>query len=537
MPRLPFNFDNADSAKTRDTESTDQPAQTSRPMKVSDLAREIANILKSSLPTPVRVSGELSGLKRQTHLYCTLKDDTAAINAVMFAPALRKLSFQPRDGDQVIATGRIDFWPKAGRTQLYIERLEQAGDGPLLARLRALTDELRDLGYFAPERKRTIPSIPSRIAIVTSSTGAALQDVLDTARRRCTAVDISVVDVRVQGDNAAPHIARALNALSSLSKSNQFDTVILTRGGGSIEDLWAFNERQVADAVLNSSIPIVAAIGHETDTTLAELVADCRAATPTQAAMLAFPDARELLQHVEHASSRLLTASCGLLATEKRYFHQLSARSSAQSAARVLREHTSPLSSATQSMQRMNREALDARYRDLGTLEKRLNHYKPEAVYARREARLHIASTALRRAITDRLAITDHKRAWTELDTAAVSTLHDTRTHLDALSRELEVASPARILARGFSVTTTQDGAVITDASQASEGQTITTRVAHGTIRSTVNTDGSVQATNAQSVDPLPARTLRNSRAKRSRKGIDPNQHTLFKQDHESTDS
>ena len=209
---------------------------------------------------------------------------------------------------EVVATGRVDFYPAQGSVQLYVDRLEPVGQGARELALRALMDELRGAGYFDPATKKPLPAVPRRVAVVTSRSAAALQDVIDTAARRWAGCELVLVDVRVQGEAAAPQIAAALADLSATGADRGIEAVILTRGGGSIEDLWAFNERQVADALRACSLPVVAAIGHETDTTIAELVADVRCATPTQAAMTLIPDGAVLQQQVDQLAGRLALA-------------------------------------------------------------------------------------------------------------------------------------------------------------------------------------------------------------------------------------
>ena len=275
------------------------------PWTVADLAREIKGAITRGLPAKVRVVGEVSNLSDRNHWFFSLKDESASIRAVMFASATRRVGFPVRDGQAVVATGRVDFYDAQGSVQLYVDKLEPVGEGARELALRAMIEELRALGYFDQERKRALPAVPTRIAVVTSRSAAALQDVVDTARRRWAGCELVLIDVRVQGSEAAAQIAAALRALSAGGASRGIEAVLLTRGGGSIEDLWAFNERVVADAVFDCVLPIVAAIGHETDTTVAELVADRRCATPTQAAMTLVPDRAGLQEQVDQYARRM----------------------------------------------------------------------------------------------------------------------------------------------------------------------------------------------------------------------------------------
>ena len=296
MTRLPFNTD----------PPTGESQERDRAMTVGELAGRIKRALVDGLPRKVRVVGEVSNLSDRTHWFFSLKDDGAAMRCVCFASHARRVGFPMRDGMQVVVSGRVDFYDAQGSVQLYVESIEPVGQGALELRLRAMIQELRALGYFDPGHKKPLPTMPTRIAVVTSRSAAALQDVIHTVAQRWAGCRLYLYDVRVQGESAAGEIAEAIGRLSEHGETLGIDAVILTRGGGSIEDLWAFNERPVADAVYRCGLPIVAAIGHETDTTVAELVADVRCATPTQAAMALVPE-REALEHQVHQLGQRLT--------------------------------------------------------------------------------------------------------------------------------------------------------------------------------------------------------------------------------------
>jgi exodeoxyribonuclease VII large subunit len=274
-------------------------------MTVSELAARIKMVVAHGFAQRVRVVGQISNFSNRTHWFFSLKDEGAALRCVCFASAAQRVKFRVADGMEVIATGRLDYFESGGQLQLYVDRLEPVGIGELELRFRQLCEALRAEGYFDELRKKPLPLLPRAVAIVTSRGGAALQDVLNTARRRWPGCRLVLVDVRVQGPSAAPQIAAALTALSRQGAAQGFDAIIVTRGGGSIEDLWAFNERIVADAIYACRLPIVAAIGHETDTTIAELVADVRCSTPTQAAMRVVPDAAALGGQLDQLGRRL----------------------------------------------------------------------------------------------------------------------------------------------------------------------------------------------------------------------------------------
>lgn len=295
MSRLPFA--DADPGRAADA-----------PMSVSQLAATIKLVLNEGFPGRVRVVGEVSnfsGRRGGGHWFFSLKDEKAAVRCVCFASSARRVKFDLADGLKVVATGRVDFYDAQGNVQLYVDALDPVGQGALELALRQLIEELRELGYFDPDTKLPLPVMPRHIAVVTSRDAAALQDVINTTQRRWRGCRLSLVDVRVQGESAAPQISAAIRALSRHGRALGVDAIILTRGGGSIEDLWAFNDRKVADAVFKCRIPIVAAIGHETDTTVAELVADVRCATPTQAAVTLVPEHATLEQQLAQDEHRL----------------------------------------------------------------------------------------------------------------------------------------------------------------------------------------------------------------------------------------
>ncbi|RMD80440.1 MAG: exodeoxyribonuclease VII large subunit, partial [Gammaproteobacteria bacterium] len=265
-----------------------------RVYSVSQLNREARALLEEGFPLPVWVEGELSNLARPSsgHLYFTLKDEGAQVRCAMFRGRNRHLAFRPENGMQVLALGRIGLYEPRGDFQLVVEELEEAGEGHLRRELERLKRRLAAEGLFDASLKRPLPPFPRRIGVVTSPTGAALRDVLSVLRRRWALARVLVYPVPVQGAAAAPAIAEAL-ALASARADCQ--VLILTRGGGSLEDLWAFNEEAVVRAIRACALPVVSAVGHEIDWTLADLAADRRAPTPSAAAELVSPDAAELL--------------------------------------------------------------------------------------------------------------------------------------------------------------------------------------------------------------------------------------------------
>ena len=272
-------------------------------LSVSEITRQIQDCLEGNFPA-VAVRGEVSGcaFAGSGHVYLTLKDDDAQLRGVMWRSRASRLKFELQDGLEVVALGGIDVYPARGSYQLVIEELIPHGLGPLELAFRQLHDRLAAEGLFAPERKRPLPTFPNRIALVTSPESAAVRDMLQVITRRWPGANLIVVPVPVQGEGAAERIAAGIGRLGQIP---DVDVAIVGRGGGSLEDLWAFNEEVVARAIAGSSVPIISGVGHEIDVTIADLVADRRALTPSEAGEIVVPDREELLGRLDHLRSRL----------------------------------------------------------------------------------------------------------------------------------------------------------------------------------------------------------------------------------------
>jgi len=274
-------------------------------LSVGDVARILSGVLEAEPRLRlVCVRGELGSVKAHPsgHFYFTLKDDDAQIRGVMFRSRFRRVAFTPRDGDMVLVTGQVAFYQAGGQVQIYADELEQLGLGAQLLRLRELKARLAAEGLFAPERKRPLPVLPRKVGVVTSSSGAALRDILQIARRRRPRQDLVLAPARVQGQGAVQEIVRALGRLG---RHPGVDVIIIGRGGGSQEDLEAFNDEALVRAVAACPVPVVAAVGHETDVTLVDFAADQRAPTPSAAAELVVPVEREIAYRLWELGGRL----------------------------------------------------------------------------------------------------------------------------------------------------------------------------------------------------------------------------------------
>ncbi len=286
-------------------------------VSVSQLNNYIKRVLdNNSYLSDIKVTGELSNFKLHSsgHIYASLKDSGGVIKLVMFRSAAQYLKFRPEDGMKVVVRGRISVYEQGGTYQIYAESIEPDGEGSLYVAFEKLKEKLKNLGMFDEGLKQPLPRYPERIGIVTAKGGAALQDILNITKRRYPLAEIVLFPVSVQGVSAAGEISAAINYMN---EHNSCDVMIVGRGGGSIEDLWAFNEEIVATAIFASKIPIVSAVGHETDFTIADFAADLRAPTPSAAAELVCPDAQELSSYCKNAQKRFKSLLINNLQTKK----------------------------------------------------------------------------------------------------------------------------------------------------------------------------------------------------------------------------
>ncbi len=469
--RSPLHFRNVakslfDPSKAAGAESaTASQTADARPITVSQASDLIKQALERHTPGSLMVVGQMSNLSTRDHWYFSLKDEKAVLSCVAWSTTVRKLNFKPRDGDEVVVTGHLSHYGPQGKTQMYVSAIAPVGGaGALEMKFRALCEELRGKGYFEDARKRDLPAFPRRIAVITSSGGAAVHDVINTASQRCKAVGLLIVDVKVQGEGAADDVARAIRWVDTKREKLGVDAILVTRGGGSIEDLWAFNERIVADAIFNCHLPIVAAIGHESDTTIAELVADVRASTPTQAAMRLVPAASELAKQVEHLAHRIRT----LMMRDMERRREAAARQ----ASNLQRETAARL-----AIERVRLERATAR----------LAHVRPEAVFAQRAAKLHMISERLNRGIAARIDQRSRLASMhVQLHSATVRHVRRMRERLTGIEQRLAAVDPNGVLRRGYSITTDSHGGVVRSIKNVRSGEVVSTRVSDGAFTSVV---------------------------------------------------
>ena len=430
---------------------------------VSELNLEARALLEENFPR-IWVEGEISNLARPRsgHIYFSLKDDRCQLRCAMFRMHNRRIDFAPEDGQQVLAQGRISLYPERGDYQLIVQFLEEAGAGALRRAFEALKKRLAGEGLFDEEDKRPLPTLPRQIGVVTSPTGAALRDILSILARRFPAIPVLIYPVPVQGAGAAPEIVRMLDVAS---ERDECDVLILARGGGSLEDLWAFNEEAVARAIRRCRVPVVTGVGHEVDVTIADFAADRRAATPSAAAELVSPEVGEWRQQLGKGVQRLGRHAHRRIAEERRLLGALTRR--LVHPRRRLFDLSQGLDTMMARMARAARQVGTARRARLSTADARLRQRDPSQVLA--------GHRGIWRQLTQRLRQGSDRYVLSQ------------RTRLAGIVRALEAVGPRATLDRGYAIVTrADDGTLVRAVGQVKAGEDIDTRLADGRLRSTV---------------------------------------------------
>jgi len=445
------------------------PAAVRRVLSVTELTVKVRDLLEAEL-FEVWVEGELSNCRvwNTGHLYFTLKDESTQLRGFMFRSALRSLKFKPTDGTRVVARGKISVYEPKGEYQLVCEHLEPQGLGALQLAFEQLKKRLQAEGLFDGARKRPLPALPRKIGIVTSLDGAAIRDIVNVLRRRYANAHLVIRPARVQGEGAAIEVAQGLRQIGRVPG---VDVVIVGRGGGSIEDLWAFNEEIVARAIAKSPVPVIAAVGHETDVTIADFVADVRAPTPSAAAELVVSRKDEFFGRIDRLSDRLRAAARGRVQRLSRRVHVADSRPAfAGQPGRVAMRgrHAAEL---THALARLVRASLATRDRRLHQLERQLTTFDAGRRLAAIRTRLVTSDGRMRSAATRRQ---DRARAQ----------FQETAGRLDTLS-------PLAVLGRGYAVAWNADKTrVLRDASAVVPGDTVQVTLARGELECEVRSSG-----------------------------------------------
>ena len=415
------------------------------------------------------VEGEISNhrLPGSGHHYFTLKDAGAQLACVLFRGAAAKNRVELADGMQVQVFGIVSVYEARGQYQLIAQTVQPKGFGDLQAKFEALKSKLDAEGLFAPEKKKPIPTFPRTIGIVTSPTGAAIRDMINVFARRAPWVRLIVEPVRVQGEGAAEEIAAGIKKLETDPDIPRPDLVIIARGGGSIEDLWSFNEEVVARAIAECGIPVMSGVGHEIDFTIADFVADRREPTPSAAAENAVPDGSSLRRHLEMLASSLEVQTDAELASRRRIVDSLKRELEAREPGRKLQSWAQSLDYLSERHQAAATNRLREMRVDLESAGQRLRSIQPEKTLIR--SRDSVAQLA------------------EDLDKLTIRAVDENRRRLESIGNVMHSLSPQSVLTRGFSLTTDSKGNLVTDAERLSTGDAIVTHFAKGEARSTVD--------------------------------------------------
>lgn len=438
----------------------EEPAMQSGVLSVSALVRSVRDIIESRFPV-LWVTGEISNFvrARSGHSYFVLKDEQAQLRCVMFRHRSQYMDWSPADGMQVEVQALVSLYEARGDLQLNVESMRRAGVGALYERFLKLRDQLEHQGLFAAEIKRELPAFPRTIGVITSLKAAALRDILATLRRRNAAIEVIIYPVQVQGEGAAAEIA---NALGTAGRRAECDVLILARGGGSIEDLWAFNEEQVARAIRSCPIPVVSGVGHETDVTIADLAADRRAPTPTAAAELTSPDAAELRRNVRALGNRAGDLVMRVMENRMQRLDSLARRL----------EHPRHRLALQEERVRGLRDRLSAAWLDRiegGRWRIAAALHRLRSLQPRPDEKLRQLGLSAKR-----------------LNIAAGSRLATGEALLTSLTASLEHLNPLSVLARGYSIVRDAQGRIVRRATDLTPGDAIGVSFASGSVRARV---------------------------------------------------
>ena len=454
------------------------PSQSPAIFTVSRLNQTVRLLLEHEMGQ-VWISGEISNFTQPAsgHWYFTLKDDTAQVRCAMFRNSNRRVTFRPQHGQQVLVRANITLYEPRGDYQIIVESMQPAGEGLLQQKYEQLKAKLQAEGLFDQQLKKPLPSPAHCVGVITSKTGAALHDILHVLKRRDPSLPVIIYPTAVQGDDAPGQIVRAIELAN---KRNECDVLIVGRGGGSLEDLWSFNDERVARAIFASRIPVVSAVGHETDVTIADFIADLRAPTPSAAAEMVSRNQQELLRQIQSVQQRLGMAMDYFLANRTRRLTLLHHRLQQQHPQlRLARQQT-----ALERLQQRMNLAIDSQIKRTNKrqvrLLQRLNQQTPQP-------RIHRVQSRIQH-LEHRLAEHVHSRL-----SAMRERFGNAVTHLEAVS-------PLSTLARGYSVTTVTDGKVLKKVKQVKTGDVMTTRLEDGWVKSEVK--GITSAKRAQKKKP-----------------------------------
>ena len=435
---------------------------------VSELTRKIRNLLEYKIGE-IWVEGEISNLRKQAsgHQYFTLKDAKSQLSCVLFRGNASKMALDLNDGQEIEVRGDLSVYEPRGNYQLIVRNAQLKGQGSLQLQFEALKKKLNAEGLFKEETKSSIPSFPDTICIVTSPTGAAVRDMISVLQRRAPWVKIVVYPVLVQGNQASSQIVEALNNLTEWTKKGDLniDTIVLTRGGGSLEDLWPFNEETTARAIHEIDIPIISAVGHEIDFTISDLVADLRAPTPSAAAEILVPEKNEVHRRLNHLINKIESLTMNSIDRWNEQLNYLGSKTLINQPLRFLSDLEQQVDWKSESLRSVIHEVIRSKTDDLSNYSVQLSRYHP----ARQIEEISGKIDLLKKSLTHSLSI-NMKSVVERYEKGAIA---------------IKTLGPDSVLDRGFSLTLDADGKLITSTDEVKPGDLMTTRLKNGTIKST----------------------------------------------------
>jgi len=465
-----------------------RPSPPAKVLSVSELTFQIKSQLESRFRV-ISVQGEISNFKAQSsgHLYFSLKDKEAQISCVMFKGFTKSLQKVPKIGDEVILKGELSVYPPRGGYQLIVRELSFAGVGQLLLKLHALKEKLKKEGFFDQDRKKPIPPFPKKILVITSPTGAVIQDILNVIKRRAHSFHLQLYPVKVQGDEAPLEIAQAIK---EVNKYNLADVIILGRGGGSMEDLWALNEELVVKAISGSKIPIITAWGHETDYTLSDLAADLRAPTPSAAAELVCKESAQILQNLTTSKKRITQSLLQKIAFFKEKLNSVSRHPHFCQKEALLFAFMQKLDDTTQSIdQKMKQKIFERKIAFEGLKKQR---FDPRNNLISSRQKIQGYSDQLKQTMRAKLELFKSQCSTVvkqkSLNNLITQKLLEKRKQIENLSALLSSVNPENLIEKGYSILfRKKDDSIILSTDMAGENEAIYARVKDGTIYATID--------------------------------------------------
>ena len=436
-------------------------------LKVSDLNYYISQKFKNDpYLHKVFLQGELSNFRfrMNSHQYFSLKDEKSKINVVMFKSYFEKLKFKPEEGMKVYVSGYVGVYGPQGSYQFYAQTMEPAGLGALYERLRQLQEKLAKEGLFNQEHKKPIPAFPDRIAVVTSASGAVIHDIMVTANRRFPYAEIDLFPAKVQGDDAADSIVKSLRQIAE--NSDKYDVVIIGRGGGSLEDLWPFNEEKVVRQIYEMQMPVISSVGHETDTTLADLVADARAATPTAAAEYATPNLVEVVTQINQLRNRLFASVQAIIRNKREQVKNLENSPVLRDPSRIYDEPLQKVDLLRQKLFQVEKNIFAQKKADFRLVSQRLMGMNPQKQLVQLQQNQKYLTSSLNRVM--------------------LNYLKNERNHFASFEQKLDDNSPLKTISRGFVYTANEEGQTITSVDELKVDQVLQLQFKDGKAKARV---------------------------------------------------